>query len=114
MDSYGPHRAGLGTSSAVDAGIFSAGYLFYDLAGLPIFIEERIGGAGVNAGSAGLTYVVVPEEFPCKWFFKRDGADRTDLGTPAAVHTSVQVDKGLSFEPQAAVLGQPSIFQLNA
>jgi hypothetical protein len=50
----------------------------------------------------------------CEWFFKRDGIDLTELGTPAAVHASVQVDERLSFELQAAVLGQPSVFQLNA
>ena len=36
---------------------------------------------------AGLAYVVVPVEFACKWFLKRDCSDRTDLGAPAAVHT---------------------------
>jgi hypothetical protein len=90
------------------------GYFFNDLAWLPIFVKERICRAGVNAGPAGLAYVVVPEEFACEWFLKRNGTDRTDLGTPAAVHTSVQVDERRAFDLQLAVLGQPSIFQLNA
>ena len=114
MHSYGPHRTGLGTSPAIDAGIFSVGYLFYDLARPPFAVEERIGWAGVNAGPAGLAYVVVPVEFASKWFFKRDCTNRTDLSAPATVHTSVQVDERLTFELEAAVLGQPSIFQLNA
>ncbi|VVB71252.1 Uncharacterised protein [uncultured archaeon] len=114
MHSYCPHRTGLGACSAVDAGVFSVGYLFYDLARLPFAVEEGIGRTGVNAGPASLAYVVVAAEFTCKWFFKRDGTYRTDLGAPAAVHTSVQVDMRLTFELQAAVLGQPPILQLYA
>jgi hypothetical protein len=82
------------------------GHLLYHLRSFSFSIEESIGRTGVNAGSASLTDVIVPEELAGERLLVCYGSDRADLSAPATVHAPALVDDGLSFHSQAAVFRQ--------
>jgi hypothetical protein len=90
------------------------GHLLYDLSGLPFLVKEGIGWAGVNAGQAGLADLFVSGELAGKGLLEGDSLRGADLGAPTAMHAPVEVDDGLSFQPQAAVFRQLSVFYLDA
>jgi len=90
------------------------GHLLYHLCGFSFFIEESIGRAGVNAGSASLADVIVPEELAGKGLLVCYGSGRADLSAPTAMNAPIEVDDGLSFHPQAAVFCQLPIQNFNA
>jgi len=114
LHNYRGHRAGLGTGSTVDAGIYSVGHLLDDLTLLPIAVEEGVGWTDIDACPAGLADLIVPGKFSGKGFLKRNGIFRTDGGTPATVNASIEIYQGLSLKSQAAISGEPPILELDA
>jgi hypothetical protein len=68
----------------------------------------------MNAGSASLADIVIPEELAGKRLLECYGSSRADLSTPAAMHTAAEVYLRLSFHPQASVFCQLPVVYFNA
>jgi hypothetical protein len=68
----------------------------------------------MHAGFADLADLFVTAKLACKGLFKGYGSHRADGSAPTTVHAAVHIDQRPAFHPEAAVLCQVPITQLNA